>query len=359
MTLNEEYPRLQVMRGPKRKGVRYFGPYAHAWAIRETLDTAAARLPGAHLLATASSSGPARSAGPCLLGYIGKCSAPCVGRVSAEEHRADRRRLLRLHGRPHRRRSSGGSSSEMHAAARELEFERAARLRDDLGRAASARWRSRRSSSATAPTPTSSPSPRTSSRPPSRSSTCAAAGSAASAAGSSTRSRTVDAPASWSSSSCSRSTAASTRRPRSATAGEACRARCWCPSCRRTPTHTPSWLERAPRRPGVACGCRSAATSGRCWRPSSATPARRSRCTAQARASDLTARSLALAEIQEALGLPDAPLRIECYDVSHLQGTNVVASMVVFEDGLARKSEYRRFAVKGTDGTTTSPRCTR
>ena len=69
------------------------------------------------------------------------------------------------------------------------------------------------------------------------------------------------------------------------------------------------------------------------------------------RASDLTTRSRALHEIQEALGLDDAPLRIECYDVSNLQGTNVVASMVVFEDGLARKSEYRRFSIRGDDGT--------
>jgi excinuclease ABC subunit C len=69
------------------------------------------------------------------------------------------------------------------------------------------------------------------------------------------------------------------------------------------------------------------------------------------RASDLTTRSKALNEIQDALGLDDAPLRIECYDVSNLQGTHVVASMVVFEDGLARKSEYRRFAIKGYDGT--------
>jgi excinuclease ABC subunit C len=68
------------------------------------------------------------------------------------------------------------------------------------------------------------------------------------------------------------------------------------------------------------------------------------------RAGDLTTRSQALQEIQEALGLPDAPLRIECFDVSNLQGSEVVASMVVFEDGLPRKSEYRRFAVRGTDG---------
>ncbi len=65
------------------------------------------------------------------------------------------------------------------------------------------------------------------------------------------------------------------------------------------------------------------------------------------RAGDLTARSQALAQLHDALALPDAPLRIECYDVSHVQGAQVVASMVVFEDGLARKSEYRRFAIRG------------
>src|SRR4029077_12178557 len=68
------------------------------------------------------------------------------------------------------------------------------------------------------------------------------------------------------------------------------------------------------------------------------------------RASDLTVRSQALEEIQEALELPTAPLRIECYDVSNLQGTEVVASMVVFEDGLPRKSEYRRFVIRQVEG---------
>jgi excinuclease ABC subunit C len=68
------------------------------------------------------------------------------------------------------------------------------------------------------------------------------------------------------------------------------------------------------------------------------------------RASDLSARSRALSELQESLGLADAPLRIECFDISSLQGTNVVASMVVFEDGIPRKSEYRRFAIRGTAG---------
>ena len=86
VTLPEEFPRLQVMRGAHRKGVRYFGPYAHAWAIRETLDLLLRVFP-----ARTCSTGVFKRSGqigrPCLLGYIGKCSAPCVGRVTAEEHR--------------------------------------------------------------------------------------------------------------------------------------------------------------------------------------------------------------------------------------------------------------------------------
>ena len=87
VTVGEEFPRLHVYRGPRRKGVRYFGPYAHAWAIRETLDLLLRVFP-----ARTCSTGVFRRHGqigrPCLLGYIDKCSAPCVGRVDADEHRA-------------------------------------------------------------------------------------------------------------------------------------------------------------------------------------------------------------------------------------------------------------------------------
>ena len=86
MTLHEDYPRLQVMRGPKKKGVRYFGPYAHAWAIRETLDLLLRVFP-----ARTCSNGVFKRAEqaqrPCLLGYIDKCSAPCVGKVDQQAHR--------------------------------------------------------------------------------------------------------------------------------------------------------------------------------------------------------------------------------------------------------------------------------
>ena len=131
VTLDEEFPRLQVMRGPKRKGVRYFGPYSHAWAIRETLDLLLRVFP-----ARTCSAGVFKRAGqvgrPCLLGYIGKCSAPCVGRVTAEEHRAiveDFCAFMDGNTAPFIRRLE----REMRAAADAQEYERAARLRDDIG----------------------------------------------------------------------------------------------------------------------------------------------------------------------------------------------------------------------------------
>src|SRR6476619_5559965 len=131
VTLYEQYPRLQVMRGPKRKGVRYFGPYSHAWAIRETLDLLLRVFP-----ARTCSAGVFRRAGqigrPCLLGYIGKCSAPCVGRVSADEHRDIVDDFCDfLSGRTDRLMRE--LDRRMESAAEALEFERAARLRDDLG----------------------------------------------------------------------------------------------------------------------------------------------------------------------------------------------------------------------------------
>ncbi|HUR74530.1 MAG TPA: excinuclease ABC subunit UvrC, partial [Sporichthya sp.] len=131
VTLNEEFPRLQVMRGPKKRGVRYFGPYAHAWAIRETLDLLLRVFP-----ARTCSAGVFKRAGqvgrPCLLGYIGKCSAPCVSRVSPEEHRRiveDFCDFMAGSTTTYLRRLE----KEMQAAAAIQEYEKAARLRDDIG----------------------------------------------------------------------------------------------------------------------------------------------------------------------------------------------------------------------------------
>ena len=241
VTLNEEYPRLQVMRGAKRKGVRYFGPYAHAWAIRETLDLLLRVFP-----ARTCSGGVFKRAGqigrPCLLGYIGKCSRAV--RRPGERRRAprDRRRLLRVPGRPD---GPARAGLERRMARPRETWSSSGRpgCATTSGRCAGP-WRSRPSSSATARTPTSSPSPQDDWRPRCRSSTCAAAGCAASAAGWSTR---------WSRPRRPRlverfltqfygEQAAS--RSRRTTRASPCRARSSCPSCPPDADALAEWLCR-------------------------------------------------------------------------------------------------------------------
>ncbi len=131
VTLSEEFPRVMVGRGAKRKGNRYFGPYAHAWAIRETVDLLLRVFPMRSCRPGVFKNH--RQLGrPCLLGYIGKCSAPCVGRIDAEDHRRiveDLCSFLSGQAAPMLRRLD----REMRQASDALEFERAARLRDDIG----------------------------------------------------------------------------------------------------------------------------------------------------------------------------------------------------------------------------------
>jgi excinuclease ABC subunit C len=131
VTLDEQFPRAQVERGPKQKGVRYFSPYSHGWAIEETVSALLRAFP----IRSCSTRDfhRAQTAGrPCLLGHIGKCSAPCAGWVSAEEHRAIAEDLCRfLAGRSHAHLRR--LEQEMREAAAQLEFEKAARLRDAIG----------------------------------------------------------------------------------------------------------------------------------------------------------------------------------------------------------------------------------
>ena len=129
VTLNEEYPRLYVYRGPKRRGVRYFGPYSHAWAIRETLDQLTRVFP-ARTCSNGVFKRHNQMGRPCLLGYIDKCSAPCIGRVSAVEHREIVDDFCDfLAGRTDK--MIADVESRMREAAQDLDFEKAARLRDD------------------------------------------------------------------------------------------------------------------------------------------------------------------------------------------------------------------------------------
>ena len=181
VTMNEEFPRLHVYRGPRRKGVRYFGPYAHAWAIRETLDLLLRVFP-ARTCCAGVFQRHGQIGRPCLLGYIDKCSAPCVGRVDADEHREiveDFCDFLAGRTDHHDPRSWSGDGAGVRGAGVRAGGPAARRPRraapghGEAGRRARRRHRRRRGRVRRT----------TSWRPPSRSSTCAAAGCAASAAG--------------------------------------------------------------------------------------------------------------------------------------------------------------------------------
>ncbi|MDL4820224.1 excinuclease ABC subunit UvrC [Actinomadura opuntiae] len=335
VTLNEEFPRVMVMRGAKRKGVRYFGPYSHAWAIRETVDQLLRVFP-----VRTCSAGVFRRQHqldrPCLLGYIGKCSAPCVGRVSPDEHRllaedfcdfmagTTGRFIKRL-------------ERDMREAAASQEYERAARLRDDIR----ALERALEKQAVVLADTTD----------------CDMIAFAEDELEAAVqvfyvRGGRIRGQRGWVVDKVEEVTTAdlvenfliqiygeSESVPREvlvpALPPDADAMTELLAEQRGGPVHL-----RVPQR-----GDKKALLETVARNAHEALKQHKTR-----RASDLTTRSRALQEIQEALELDEAPLRIECYDVSNLQGTNVVASMVVFEDGLARKSEYRRFTIKAVEG---------
>ncbi|MFF3766672.1 excinuclease ABC subunit UvrC [Streptomyces sp. NPDC001922] len=337
VTLNEEFPRVQVMRGPKRKGVRYFGPYAHAWAIRETVDLLLRVFP----VRTCSAGVFKRSAQigrPCLLGYIGKCSAPCVGRVTPEEHRELADQFCDFMA------GSTGAylrrlEKQMQDASDELEFEKAARLRDDI----EALRRAMEKNAVVLTDATDAD-------------LIAVAEDELEAAVQifHVRGGRVRGQRGWVTDKVEAVDTAglvehALQQLYGEETGEGVPREVLVPAVPDPADPVVEWLtarrgsnvslripQRGDKKDLMATVQRNAQQALALHKTK--------------RASDLTTRSRALEEIAEALDLDSAPLRIECFDVSHLQGDDVVASMVVFEDGLARKSEYRRFQIKSFAG---------
>lgn len=366
ISTGETAPRAFFYRGPRRRGVRYFGPYAHAWAVRETLDLLTRVFP----MRTCSKgvfNRHEKLGRPCLLGYIDKCAAPCVGRVSVEEHRDIVDGFISF--------MAGQTAPvvrqltrDMENAAADLDFERAARLRDDLGainkvmeqqavvfgdgtdadlvafhvdeleasvqifHVRSGRIRGQRGW--VVETAEDSTLPQLM-----RDFLVQFYGDAVDRARveavedeRTVRRRGVDklshAPAK-----------AGAVVPREILVQEL-------PEECEDVTHLLEELRgagvdlRVPQRGDKRALMETVEKN--------ATEALRQH--KLKRVGDLTARSAALQDIQEALGLEEAPLRIECTDISHIQGTDVVASLVVFEDGLPRKSDYRRYRVKEAAG---------
>ncbi|WP_165839514.1 excinuclease ABC subunit UvrC [Rhodococcus sp. Eu-32] len=359
VTMNEEYPRLFVYRGPRRKGVRYFGPYAHAWAIRETLDLLLRVFP-ARTCSAGVFKRHSQIGRPCLLGYIDKCSAPCVDRVSAEEHRKIVEDFCDfLSGKTDK--LVRQLEKRMQEASEELDFETAARLRDDVGALRRAlekqavvlgdgtdadlvafaaddleaavqvfhvrggRVRGQR-------------------------------GWVVEKAGEVVEQQAEnrdDLPAlveQFLTQFYGEQAAMSIQSPGVDDAGaNAVPREVLVPVMPANSDQVQQWLSRlrgsnvqlrVPQR-----GDKKALAE---------TVERNAKEALQQhklkRAGDFTSRSAALQGIQEALDLDSAPLRIECIDISHVQGTDVVASLVVFEDGLPRKSDYRHYSIKEAAG---------
>ncbi|MFF3510441.1 excinuclease ABC subunit UvrC [Streptomyces sp. NPDC002573] len=337
VTMNEEFPRVQVMRGQKRKGVRYFGPYSHAWAIRDTVDLLLRVFP-VRTCSAGVFKNAARTGRPCLLGYIGKCSAPCVGRISPEDHTelaeefcdfmagrtgAYLRRLER----------------QMMEAAEDMEYERAGRLRDDI----EALKKAMEKNAVVLTDATDAD-------------LIAVAEDELEAAVQifHVRGGRVRGQRGWVTDKVEDVTTGALvehalQQLYGEETGDSVPKEVLVPALPNPIEPVQDWLTgrrgsnvslRIPQR-----GDKKALMETVERNALQALALHKTK-----RASDLTTRSRALEEIAEALDLDSAPLRIECYDISHLQGEDVVASMVVFEDGLQRKSEYRRFQIKGFEG---------
>ncbi|HET6627907.1 MAG TPA: excinuclease ABC subunit UvrC, partial [Nocardioidaceae bacterium] len=337
VTLGEEFPRVMVGRGAKKKGTRYFGPYSHAWAIRETVDILLRVFP-----MRSCSNGVFKRSGqigrPCLLGYIDKCSAPCVGNISAEDHRAIVDDFCDF--------MAGQTSGfvkrlekEMYAASADQDFERAARLRDDIGAL---------------------------NRAMEKQQVVLGDGTDADVIAFAedplevavqifyVRGGRIRGQRGWVADIVDDADTGDLveRFLQQLYDGEPA------DSIPRE-VLVPALPEDTPALEQWLTGIRGAKVAIRVPQRGDKKALQETvgRNAFQAlglhktkRASDLTTRNRALEEIQVALDLPSAPLRVECYDISNLQGTEVVASMVVFEDGLARKGEYRRFIIRGVEG---------
>jgi excinuclease ABC subunit C len=349
VTLNEEYPRLMVYRGARRKGVRYFGPYSHAWAIRETLDLLTRVFP-ARTCSAGVFKRHRQIGRPCLLGYIDKCSAPCIERVSAAEHRQIVNDFCDfLAGKTDR--LARDMEQQMNEAAEQLDFERAARLRDNI----SALKRALEKQAVVLGDGTDAD-------------VVAFADDELEAAVQvfHVRGGRVRGQRGW--------IVEKSGEPGESGQGQLVEqflTQFYGDQAELDGAADES-LNPVPRQVLVPClpgnaeelatwlsqlrGSRvSLRVPQRGDKRALAETVKRNAQDALAqhklkRAGDFTARTAALQSIQDSLGLAEAPLRIECVDISHVQGTDVVASLVVFEDGLPRKSDYRHYAIRDAAG---------
>ena len=337
ITLDEEWPRAVVMRGRKRKGTKYFGPYAHAWAIRDTLDALLRSFP-VRSCSPAKFRQHQRLGKPCLLFHIEKCSGPCVGEVTAESYEQHVDGLVRFLGGdtdPVR----DALQSAMTAASEQQQFEDAARLRDRLGAIDRALERQQMVGE--------------------RGEDFDVVALADADLEASVhvfyarKGRVLGSNGYIIDKSEDLTTAELMRRVIVDLYAEE-------PAL--------GWPKEVmvSSEPEDLAACEAMLSERRESRVEVRVPQRGDRRELMAtvmknagdalvrhkmkRASDHNSRSRAISELQDHLSLPQAPLRIECFDMAHLHGSDYVGSMVVLEDGLPQKREYRKFKVKTVEG---------
>jgi excinuclease ABC subunit C len=328
ITIDEEFPRIFITRRSKRKGVVYFGPFAHAWALRATFDVLIKLFP-VRSCSNTNFERARRVSRPCLLGDIGKCAAPCVQRVSSTEHKEIANHLIEF--------MSNGSTDiteelrkEMQAAADAEEFEKAGKLRDQLA----ALERASESTEA--------------------------------AISDSINSDFVAIHQDIT------HAAASIFRVRQ---GRVIGSKSWVIDLANIPEETQLldvtlnqiYSEFDPAKEVLvnldvdSDGLSEFFSSTFTYRVIVRRPERGEKSELldtvkrnahhslvqflSKRSNDAAVSGRALEDLANALGMDELPLRIECFDISNIQGTSVVASMVVFEDGQSKKSEYRRFGI--------------
>ena len=332
VTTDEEWPRAVVVRGRRRRGVRYFGPYAHAYAIRETLDLLLRSFP-VRTCSPGKFRQHERLGRPCLLFHIEKCAGPCVGEVSADDYSSMVDGLCRFLGGDTED-VVGALDTEMREASAALEFERAARLRDRLDSVTKAVEKQQMVAA--------------------RDEDLDVFGIADDELEASVQVFHI-------------------RRGRVVgrkgfivdkvedVEGGALIDRVLESFYAETPPNGVPRTVLVPREPSIGPLIEEWLALERGGRVEVRVPQRGDRRRLMEtvfenareefvrhrlrRASDHNTRSRALTELQDQLGLPEAPLRIECYDMAHLQGTDYVGSMVVLTDGLPDKRQYRRFKV--------------
>jgi len=337
VTVDEEWPRAVVMRGTKRKGTRYFGPYPHAWAIRETLDLLLRTFP-VRTCSQGKFNQHQRLGRPCLLFHIEKCSGPCVGEISAEQYTEHVRQLLSfLDGDTDEVLSL--LQKEMSEASGALEFERAARLRDRLGGVMRAIEKQQMVGE--------------------RDEDLDIIGiadddlEAAIQVFFVRKGRVVGRKGFILDKVEDLSPGGLVDRVLEEMYGD--QPPLGIPSHVLVPVmpdHAETYAEWLKHLRGSQVLFRVPQRGDKRELHETVTVNAREEFVRHRlkRASDHNSRSRALSELQDLLMLPEAPLRIECYDMAHLQGTDYVGSMVVMEDGLPNKREYRRFKVKDVPG---------